>query len=80
MIMNYVWNSINTVLIFLLFVYLLITKDINTKAYEKAFEVEKRVDNQDKIIDVVSTQKDTVVINMNWSNSEKYYKTNNAIK
>lgn len=80
MVMNYVWNSINTVLIFLLFVYLLITKDINTKAYEKAFEVEKRVDNQDKIIDVVSTQKDTVVINMNWSNSEKYYKTNNAIK
>lgn len=80
MIMNYVWNSINTVLIFLLFVYLLITKDINTKAYEKAFEVEKRVDNQDKIIDVVSTQKDTVVINMNWCNSEKYYKTNNAIK
>ena len=75
---KYFWNGVNTALIFMLFAYVFITKDINTRAYEKAVEVEKRVDNQDKIIDVISTQKDTIVINM--FNTNKYYKTHYAIK
>ena len=75
---KYFWNGVNTALIFMLFAYVFITKDINTRAYEKAVEVEKRVDNQNKSIDVISTQKDTIVINM--FNTNNYYKTHYAIK
>ena len=57
MFMKYLWHGINTSLIFLVFMYVFVSQDINTKAYDKAVEVEKRVDNQDKIIEALSTQK-----------------------
>ena len=62
--MKYIWTGLNTGLIFLVFMYLFITKDISTKTYNKALELEKRVDNQDKIIEAISTQKDTIVVNI----------------
>lgn len=62
--MKHIWTGLNTGLIFLVFMYIFITKDINTKAYNKTLELEKRVDNQDKIIEAISMQKDTIVVNI----------------
>jgi len=62
--MKYVWTGLNTGLIFLVFMYIFIAKDINTRAYNKTLELEKRVDNQDKIIEAISMQKDTIVVNI----------------
>ena len=70
---NYFWHGINTSLIFLVFMYVFLSKENNTKAYDKAVEVEKRVDNQDKIIEALSTQKDTIVVNVKNYNHYHHY-------
>ena len=73
---NYFWHGINTSLIFLVFMYVFLSKDINTRAYDKAVEVEKRVDNQKKIIEALSTQKDTIVVNVKNYNHYNHYEKN----
>lgn len=40
----------NSILIFMFFVYMMITKDINTRAIEKCEKLETQVDNQEKMI------------------------------
>lgn len=40
----------NSILIFMFFVYMMITKDINTRAIEKCEKLETQVENQEKMI------------------------------
>ena len=40
----------NSILIFIFFVYMMITKDINTRAIEKCEKLETQVENQEKMI------------------------------
>lgn len=40
----------NSILIFMFFVYMMITKDINTRAIEKCEKLELQVENQEKMI------------------------------
>lgn len=72
--MKEIWCLINTGLILLVAVYIMCTKDINTKAYDKCVELEKKVELQEERYDHLSeivTQKDTVVVNIKNYN---YYK------
>lgn len=65
--MKYIWNGINTSLIILGIMYLYITEDINTKAYDECKRLEEKVALQDKMIEnltEIATQKDTVVVNI----------------
>ena len=78
--MKYIWNGINTALVFMVFVYVYITKDINTNAYDKCVELEKKVVLQEERCDHLSeivTKRDTIVINM--FKTEKYYQTHYAL-
>lgn len=72
--MKEIWCLINTGLIILVAVYIIVTKDLNTRAYDKCVELEKRVKLQEErcnhLSDIV-TQKDTVVVNIKNYN---YYK------
>ena len=79
--MKEIWCLINTGLIILVAVYVMVTKDLNTKAYDKCVELEKKVELQEERCDHLSeiaNKKDTIVINM--FKTEKYYKTHYAIK
>lgn len=79
--MKEIWCLINTGLIILVAVYVMVTKDLNTKAYDKCVELEKKVELQEERcnhLSEVATKKDTIVINM--FKTEKYYKTHYAIK
>lgn len=72
--MKEIWCLINTGLIVLVAVYVMCTKDINTKAYDKCMELEKKVELQEERCNRLSeivTQKDTVVVNIKNYN---YYK------
>ena len=72
--MDNIWNGINTALVFVFFIYVYITKDINTQAYDKALELEKKVEIQEERCNHLSeivTQRDTVVVNIKNYN---YYK------
>lgn len=72
--MKEIWCLINTGLILLVAVYIMCTKDINIKAYDKCVELEKKVELQEERYDHLSeivTQKDTVVVNIKNYN---YYK------
>jgi hypothetical protein len=65
--MKYIWNGINTALIFVLFIYIYITKDFNTIAYDKCVELEKKVELQEERCDHLSeiaTKKDTMIVNI----------------
>ena len=64
----------NTALIGLVAVYVMVTKDLNTKAYDKCVELEKKVELQEERCNHLSeivTQRDTVVVNIKNYN---YYK------
>jgi hypothetical protein len=79
--MKYIWNGINTALVFILFMYIYITKDINIQAYDKCLELEQRLELQEERcnhLSEIATKKDTIVINM--FKTEKYYQTHYAIK
>jgi hypothetical protein len=72
--MKEIWCLINTALVILLAIYITIIKDLNTKAYDKCVELEKKVELQEERCNHLSeivTQKDTVVINIKNYN---YYK------
>lgn len=72
--MRYAWNAINTALLFMMFVYVGVTKDINTKANNKCEDLEKKVSLLDEKCDHLSdvaTQRDTIVVNIKNYN---YYK------
>lgn len=64
---NFIWPALNTALIFMLFMYIFISKDINTQAYNKCIELEQSLkETQEltsKALENVS-QKDTIVINI----------------
>ena len=49
--MKYIWPLTNTALIFLLFMYVFVTKDINTKAYDECKVLEERLDATNKLVD-----------------------------
>ena len=79
--MKDILGFINISLIILVAVYVMITKDINTKAYDKCAELEKKVELQEERCDHLSeivTKRDTIVINM--FKTEKYYQTHYALK
>jgi len=65
--MKEIWCLINTGLIILVAVYIMVTKDLNTKAYDKCVELEKKVELQEErcghLSDII-TQKDTIVVNI----------------
>ena len=72
--MKYAWNAINTALIFITLVYIGITKDLNTKAYDKCEVLEIKTSLLDEKCDHLSdvaTQRDTIVVNIKNYN---YYK------
>lgn len=65
--MKYIWNGINTALVFMIFMYAYITKDLNVNAYNKCNDLEKKVELQEERCNHLSemvTQKDTVVVNI----------------
>lgn len=77
--MKYLWSALNTCFILLLVMYLFITKDINTKAYDECKRFEEKVALQDKMIEnltEIATQKDTIVVNIR-NYSIKNYTNNN---
>ena len=60
----------NSILIFMFFVYMMITKDINTRAIEKCEKLEIQVENQEKMINFLvgvgnMPSNDTVTIKRN---------------
>ena len=60
----------NSILIFMFFVYMMITKDINTRAIEKCEKLEIQVENQEKMINFLvgvgnMPSNDTVTIKHN---------------
>jgi hypothetical protein len=59
--MKYIWPLTNTALIFLLFMYVFVTKDINTKAYDECKVLEERLDATNKFVDA-QQKRDTIVI------------------
>lgn len=72
--MKEIWCLINTGLIILVAVYVMVTKDLNTKAYDKCVELEKKVELQEERCDHLSeiaAKKDTMIINIKNYN---YYK------
>jgi len=72
--MKEIWCLINTGLIILVAVYIMVTKDLNTKAYDKCLELEKKVELQEERCDHLSdilTKRDTMIINIKKYN---YYK------
>ena len=65
--MKEIWCLINTGLIILVAVYIMITKDLNTKAYDKCLELEKKVELQEERCDHLSdivTKRDTIILNI----------------
>ena len=65
--MKEIWCLINTGLILLVTVYIMCTKDINTKAYDKCVELEKKLELQEKRCDHLSEiaiKKDTMIVNI----------------
>jgi hypothetical protein len=66
--MKYIWPALNTVLIFMVFMYVFISKDINTKAYDECKVLETQLNEQreltNKVIEEVA-KKDTVIIYIN---------------
>ena len=77
--MKEIWCLINTSLIILVAVYIMVTKDINTRAYDKCVELEKKVELQEERCDHLSeivTQKDTVVVNIKNHNYYHHYEEN----
>lgn len=72
--MKYIWCIVNTSLIILLAVYIMCAKDINTQAYDKALELEKKVELQEERcnhLSEIAPKKDTMIINIKNYN---YYK------
>lgn len=72
--MKDIWCIVNTALIILVAVYVMCTKEINTQAYDKALELEKKVELQEERCDHLSeiaTKKDTMIVNIKNYN---YYK------
>ena len=61
----------NFIGIFMLFMYVMIAKDINTRALEQVEKLEQQVQNQEKMINFLVTadknasKSDTIVININ---------------
>lgn len=66
--MKYIWQALNTAFIFMLFIYIFVTKDINTKAYNECKILEIQLNEQqnltNKLIENVA-KKDTIIININ---------------
>jgi len=72
--MKDILGFVNIALIMLLGVYVMVTKDINTRAYDKCVELEKIVELQEERCNYLSeivAQKDTIVVNVKNYN---YYK------
>lgn len=72
--MKEIWSLMNTALIVLVAVYIMVTKDLNTRAYDKCVELEKKVELQEERCDHLSeivTKRDTIVVNIKNYN---YYK------
>ena len=64
---EFIWPALNTALIFMLFMYIFISKDINTQAYNKCIELEQKVSLQEeqcKQLSEIVTKKDTIVVNI----------------
>lgn len=73
--MKEIWCLMNTGLILLVAVYIMCAKDINTKAYDKCLELEKKVELQEERCDHLSeivTKKDSIVVNI--KNYNYYWK------
>ena len=65
--MKEIWCLINSGLILILFVYIMICKDINTQTYNKCNELEEKVTLQEERcnnLSEIATKKDTIVINI----------------
>lgn len=63
---------LNSVLIFMVFMYIMISKNINTDALEKCEKLEQQIANQEKIINFLinadrtnSNKNDTIIVNVN---------------
>ena len=68
------WPLANTIVMLFMFMYVGITKDINTKALDKCEKLQKELELQEKRVDYLSDlvgRKDTIVINVKNYN---YYK------
>ena len=79
MFMKYFWNGVNTSLIFMVFMYVFLTKDFNTKAYDKCIELEKKVELQEERCNHfsdIAAQKDTIVVNVKNYNHYYHYEKN----
>lgn len=76
---KYLWPALNTVMFVMLFFYLFITNDINTRCVEKVEEFELKIDNHEKMIDFLieankqKSNRDTIVITIE---TNKINKTN----
>ena len=66
--MKYIWPAFNTIFVFMIFMYVFISKDINTKAYDECKVLEIQLNEQreltNKLIENVA-KKDTIIIYIN---------------
>ena len=74
--MKYIWPSLNTVFVLMLFFYVFVTKDINTQAIDKCQEMELKLNEQEKLTnklieETLKNRHDTIIVNIKNYNSQK---------
>ena len=68
---KFIWPMIEVVIIVMVILLLIFTRALNTDAVDKVAELEKRVENQEKMINFLinadrnNCKSDTIIINVN---------------